>query len=157
MVAQGSGPGGGIREGVQEIYLLDLVLSLYRVYARRLTDPAGRAILETYLRAEEDRARRLERIVRRRSPGPPTSVRALFRGVGRLYGRATSMLGTRVMLRIVLSAGRRASRRACSRADAAMRGSSPEDQYMATLRARNEADLVDALTQHLIDSRPKRV
>ena len=156
MVAQAGGPGGGIREGVQEVYLLDLVLSIYRVYARRVADPAGRAILESYLGAEEDRARRLERIVRSRSAGPPVAMRRLFRAAGGLYGRVTSLLGTRVMLRIALSAGRRAARRACSLVDAALRDSSPETRYMATLRARNEGDLVDALTQHLIDTRPKR-
>jgi len=156
MVAQADGPGGGTRERVQEIYLLDLVLSMYRVFTRRISDPAGRAILEAYLCAEEDRAHRLERIVRGRSANVPAGMRSMFRTAGRWYGRLAALLGTRVMLRIVLSAGRRAARRACALADAAARESSPETQYLATLRARNEGDLVDALTQHLIDSRPRR-
>ncbi len=56
------------------------------------------------------------------------------------------------MLRIVLSASRRASRRACASLGSSAR---PDLVYLATLRARNEGDLVDALRQHLIDTRPR--
>jgi len=147
-----SAPSGEIRVLMQEIYLQDLVLSIYRVFSRRLADREGRAILESYLRAEEDRRRRIERHVAALGARPAGFVRALFGGGGTIYGRLTSWLGPRVMLRIVLSASRRASRRACS----ALESTRPDLIYLATLRARNEGDLHDSLTQHLIDTRPRR-
>jgi hypothetical protein len=57
------------------------------------------------------------------------------------------------MLRIALSASRRASRRAC-----ALLGDprNPETVYLATLRARNEGELRDNLRQHLIDTARRR-
>ena len=70
-----------------------------------------------------------------------------------MYGRATSWLGTRLTLRIILSASRRAARRACASLGADPR---PEMIFLATLRARNEGDLLDAMRQHLIDTRPRK-
>jgi hypothetical protein len=55
------------------------------------------------------------------------------------------------MLRIVLSASARASRRACGSLGGP---GEPERIYLATLRARNEGELLDSLRQHLIDTRP---
>ena len=91
-------------------------------------------------------------LVARGAPIAP-GVRSLFAAAGGLYGRLTSLLGSRVMLRIVLSASRRASRRAC-----ALLGdpASPELVYLSTLRARNEGALVDELRQHLIDTAKRR-
>ncbi len=143
---------GTIRALTQEIYLQDLVLSIYRVYAARLRDAGGRAIVEDYLSAEEDRRRRIERYLadHRASAAP---LRGIFARAGGFYGRLTSLLGTRIMLRIVLSASKRASRRACAALGSAPR---PDLVYLATLRARNEGDLLDALRQHLIDTRARR-
>jgi hypothetical protein len=141
---------GALRALLQEIYLQDLVLALYRVYARRVRDEEGRRLIETYLRSEEDRGRRMEGHLARRGAAPSRPVRALFDAIGDLYGRATSRLGTRVMLRITLSASRRAARRACA---ALVGAPGPELLYFATLRARHEGDLADALRQHLIDTR----
>ena len=80
-------------------------------------------------------------------------MRVLFAVAGRMYGRLTSVLGTRVMLRIALSASQRASKRAC-----ALLGdpADPEMVYLSTLRARNEGTLLDALRQHLIDTSSRR-
>ncbi len=147
-------PGAGeIRALTQEIYLQDLVLSIYRVYLERLRDAGGRGILETYVRAEEDRRKRIERHLAGLGTGPAAPLRSLFAWAGSLYGRLTSWLGTRVMLRIVLSASRRASRRACASLGSPAR---PDLLSLATLRARHEGDLLDDLTQHLIDTRPGR-
>ncbi len=144
---------GETRALLQEVYVQDLVLALYGVYAGRLRDPRGKALLETYLRAEEDRRRRLERHLHGRGIVPAAAARSLFAGFGRIYGRASSWLGTRVMLRIVLSSSRRAARRACALLGAADR---PDLLFLATLRARNEGDLRDDLTQHLIDTRSRK-
>jgi hypothetical protein len=137
----------------REIHLQDLTLALYGVYLPRIRDAGGRAILETYVRAEEDRRRRIERYLEARGGLPPPSVRGLFAAAGRLYGRVTSRLGTRVMLRIALSAAGRAARRACA---AAAGQPTPELQFLATLRAKNEEDLLLEMRQHLIDTRPRR-
>jgi hypothetical protein len=145
--------GAGIRGLIQEIYLQDVVLSLYGIYAARLRDPEGKRLIETYMGAEADRRARIERYLVARGALIPSGVRALFAAAGRLYGRLTSVLGTRVMLRIALSASRRASRRAC-----ALLGdpSNPDLVYLSTLRARNEGDLLDDLRQHLIDTAKHR-
>jgi len=142
-----------LRELCQEIYVQDLALAVYGVYVGRLDDAGGRACLETYLAAESERRRRLEDAVSRIGARPVPALRRLFAAAGRTYGGVTSGLGSRVMLRIALSASRRASRRACACLTAA---STPEQQYLATLRARNEGDLLAALRQHLIDTRPRR-
>jgi hypothetical protein len=142
---------GEIRALIQELYLQDLVLSIYRVFSGRLADPEGRAIVDRYLRAEEQRRLRIERHLAPLGARPARLVRLLFTGGGALYGRVASRLGTRVMLRIVLSASRRAARRACS----SLENSRPDLIYLATLRARNEGDLHESLTQHLIDTRPR--
>jgi hypothetical protein len=145
--------GAEMRALLQEIYLQDLVLALYRIYADRLRDPVGRRLIEKYLVAEADRRKRIERyLADRRRPIPPL-VRSLFAAAGSLYGRVTALLGTRVMLRIALSASRRAARRAC-----VLLGD-PTDReiaYLSTLRARNEGALLDELRQHLIDTAPRR-
>ena len=138
---------------LREIYLQDLVLSIYRVYAERIDDPEGRAILETYLRGEAYRGRRIADLLAAGGVTAPAAVRALFSAVGRLYGRATSWLGTRIMVRIIMSASQRAARRACAAVGAA---APPEAQYLATLKARNEGDLADSLRQRLIDTRPRK-
>ena len=146
-------PDRDVRELCQEIYVQDLALALYGVYVARLADAGGRACIESYLAAEALRRRRLEEALARTGGRPVAALRRLFAAAGRAYGRLTSWLGTRVMLRITLSAGRRASRRACSCLAAA---ATPERQYLAALRARNEGDLVEALRQHLIDTRPRQ-
>src|SRR6266705_1165464 len=148
-----SGASAGTLGLFQDIYLQDLVLSLYGVYADRLLDPEGKRLIEKYLRAETDRRRRIERYLAARGATMPRGVRSLFTAAGTLYGRLTSLLGTRVMLRIALSASRRASRRAC-----ALLGdpTSPELVYLSTLRARNEGALLDDLRQHLIDTAKRR-
>lgn len=146
-------PGGTIRSLTQEIYLQDLVLSIYRVYAGRMRDPAGRAILELYLTSEMERRRRIGEFLLRLGATPAPGPGSLFRAAGRAYGFLTSILGTRLMERIVLSASRRASRNACAALGADPR---PDLIYLASLRARNEGDLRDAMMQHLIDTRPKR-
>lgn len=143
----------GVRELCQEIYVQDLVGALLRVYAARLRDDRGRAHLLAYLAAEDDRRRRIERVLAATRDSAIPSVRALFAAAGRLYGRVTSILGTRVMLRIALSASARASRRACARLAAAP---TSDLRYLAALRARNEATLLDNLRQHLIDTQPRR-
>ena len=56
-------------------------------------------------------------------------------------------------MRIALSASGRASRAACAALGAE---ATPDLVYFATLRARNEGDLLDALRQHLIDSRARK-
>jgi len=147
------GTGAGIRGLIQDLYLQDLVLALYGVYAARLRDPDGTKAIETYLRAERDRRNRIERLLVARGAPIAPGERSLFAAAGGLYGRLTSLLGSRVMLRIVLSASRRASRRAC-----ALLGdpASPELVYLSTLRARNEGTLVDELRQHLIDTAKRR-
>ena len=148
-----SGPGGENRGLLQEIYLQDLVLSLYRVYAGRLRDAEGRRLIEDYLRAEFDRGQRIERRLAGRHVMLSSVTRALFSATGRLYGIITSIFGTRIMLRITLSASQRASRRACALLDNL---ADPEIMYLSTLRARNEGELLDALRQHLIDTAPRR-
>jgi hypothetical protein len=146
------GTGAENRGLIQDVYLQDLVLALYAVYAARLRDPDGARAIENYLRAERDRRNRTERFLLARGVLVPPGVRALFGAVGGVYGRLTSLLGGRVMLRIALSAGRRASRRAC----ALLGESTPEIVYLSTLRARNEGTLVDDLRQHLIDTAKRR-
>ncbi len=148
-----AGPGAEIRRFLQDVYLQEMVLSLYGVYAGRLRDPRGRRPIEKYLFAEHDRQRRVERYLSVRGAAASSAVRRLFAVAGNAYGRATSVLGTRIMLRIVLSASRRASSRACARL-----GDFPDPElvYLSTLRARNEGDLLDALSQHLIDTAPRR-
>ena len=143
------GTGAEIRGLLQEVYLQDLVLALFGVYAARLHDPDGARLIENYLRAEGDRRSRIERCLLARGARLPSRTRSLFAIAGAFYGRLTSRLGTRVMLRIALSASRRASRRAC-----ALLGEprSPEIVFLSTLRARNESELRDDLRQHLIDT-----
>lgn len=142
-----------VREICREIYVQDLALAIYAVYVDRLADAGGRACLETYLAAEAERRRRLQDAIARTGFRPADALRRLFAAAGRAYGGVTSRLGSRVMLRIALSASRRASRRACTGLSAA---STPEQQYLAGLRARNEGDLLEALRQHLIDTRSRR-
>lgn len=150
MAAPGSEP---VRILFQEIYLQDLALGLYGVYLDRLRDAAGRALLETYVRAEEDRRRRIERHLQARGLAAPAGARRLFAAAGRAYGRITSLLGSRGMLRIVLSSSRRAARRSCAAIGGAGR---PDLIFLDTLRARSVDALVDGLRQHLIDTRPPR-
>ena len=142
-----------IRDLLQELYLQDLVLSLYGVYAGRLRDGDGARLIGAYLGAERARRQGIERSLAARGVPIPRGVRRVFAGAGALYGRLTSLFGTRVMLRIALSASGRAARRACALlADP----TSPELLHLATLRARNEGELVDDLRQHLIDTAPRR-
>src|SRR5213594_1103952 len=133
------GMGAEMRGLLQEIYLQDLVLALYGTYAERLRDPEGKRLIENYVRAEADRRRRIERYLAARSAPIPRGVRRLFTAAGTLYGRLTSILGTRVMLRIALSASESASRPSCG-----LLGdpSEPEIAYLAAMRARNECRLV---------------
>lgn len=145
--------GAARRDLLQDLYVQDLVLSLYAVYAKRVRDEAGRRLIDRYLSAEGDRRRRIERILEARAAPVSAATRSLFRAAGGAYGRLTSLLGTRVMLRITLSASRRASRRACTLLG---ERNDPDLLYLATVRARNEADLRDDLQQHLIDTRPRR-
>jgi hypothetical protein len=137
----------------QEIYLQELVSAIYRRYAARLRDEAGRRILLDYLKAEGERRLRIERHLQGVGLVVAPPVRSLFRWIGGLYGGVTSLLGTRIMLRIVLSASGRASRRACAALGPDDR---PDLVYLATLKARNEGDLVGAMRQHLIDTRSRR-
>lgn len=148
-----AGPGAAVRLLLQDIYLQEMVHSLYGVYARRLRDASGRRLIETYLGAETDRARRVLAFLSGQGVSASPAVRSLFAALGRAYGRATSVLGTRVMLRIALSASRRASRKACARLGDA---DAPDLVFLSTLRARNEGELLDGLTQHLIDTAPRR-
>ena len=148
-----SGPRAENRGLLQEIYLQELVLSLYRVYTARLQDPEGRRLIEDYLRAEADRGRRIDRRLAGRGVVPSSVTRILFSGAGRLYGHVTSILGTRIMLRIALSASERASKRACALLGGA---TDPEGAFLSTLRARNEGELLGSLRQHLIDTAPRR-
>lgn len=142
--------GEAARALMQEVYLQDLALSVYRIYLPRLRDAQACAILRTYLKGEEFRAAQIEHYLRRQGLEPAAVVRLLFRGVGRLYGCLTALLGTRLMLRIVLSASCRAARGACEKLD---RQGPPEVVFLNTLRARNEGDLVGSMRQHLIDTR----
>ena len=145
--------GEAARALMQEIYLQELALSVYRIYLPRLRDANACAILETYLKGERFRASQIERYLGRQGLEPASFIRFLFRGIGRLYGRITALLGTRLMLRIILSASKRASRGA--RAD--LGNEAPPDLvYLNTLRARNEGDLLDNLRQHLINTRPRK-
>ncbi|MEE9291387.1 MAG: hypothetical protein V3U83_00515 [Acidobacteriota bacterium] len=155
-VAQMSGRSGQLAEHQQEIYLQELVLAIYGIYMKRLDDDEARRIIGHYLNYEEDRRRRTEDHLARHGSVVSTPLRRAFAVAGRLYGRVSSWFGTRIMLRIVLSASRSASRRACVLADSAMRGEQPELQFLATLRARNEGDLLGDLRQHLINTRPRR-
>jgi hypothetical protein len=134
---------------IQEVYLQDLALTIYGIYLSRLNDTAGCAILETYLRGERFRATQIETYLGRVGLHAAPAVRTLFRGIGQVYGHLTSLLGTRMMLRIILSASRRASRRAC-----VVLGDteSADLLYLTTLRARNEGDLLADLRQHMIDT-----
>jgi len=141
---------GAARALLQDLYLQDLSLSIYDVYSRRAKDAAGAAILRAYLRAETTRGARIESRLEAIGSRAAPAVRALFRGAGRIYGAATAKLGTRVTLRIALSTARRAARRTCAGLG---REVGPDLLHLATLKARNEGDLVDALTRHLIDTR----
>lgn len=148
-----AGPGAAVRRLLQDIYLQEMVVSLYRVYARRLRDDGGKELIETYLKAESDRRRRVLAYLSGQGASASPAVRSLFAAVGSAYGRVTSCLGTRVMLRIALSATRGASKQACARlGDPA----GPDLVFLSTLRARNEGELLDGLTQHLIDTAPRR-
>ena len=102
---------------------------------------------------EGERRRRIEQHLQKAGVATTAGPGPLFRAAGALYGRLTALLGTRVMLRIALSASRRASRRACARLGAP---GPPDLQYLAGLRARSEGELLDALRQHLIDTRRPR-
>jgi len=137
---------------MQEVYLQELALSVYRIYLPRLRNAEACAILENYLKGEQFRTAQIELYLGRQGFEPATILRRFFRGIGRIYGRLTALLGTRIMLRIVLSASRRAARGACGKL--AEQGS-PDLVYLNTLRARNEGDLLDTLRQHMIDSRPR--
>lgn len=139
------------RDLLRDLYLCDLGSAIHRSYAARLSDPEGRRILADHLRAEEDRARRIARVLETRGLPPATSLRRLFVLCGLAYGRLTALLGTRVMLRIVLSAGERAARGVCAAPEDA---ASPDLLYLTTLKARSREALVDRLRQHLIDTRP---
>ena len=148
-----AGPGAAVRRLLQDIYLQEMVLSLYRVYARRLRDAGGERLIESYLGAETERRKRVLAYLSGQGVSASRAVRSLFAALGSAYGRATSVLGTRVMLRIALSASRSASKQACARlGDPA----GPDIVYLSTLRARNEGELLDGLTQHLIDTAPRR-
>jgi hypothetical protein len=148
-----AGPGAAVRRLLQDIYLQEMVVSLYRVYAGRLRDAGGRGLIETYLEAESDRRRRVLAYLFGQGVSASPAVRSLFAAVGSAYGRVTSCLGTRVMLRIALSASRGASKQACARlGDPA----GPDVVFLSTLRARNEGELLDGLMQHLIDTAPRR-
>jgi hypothetical protein len=113
-------------------------------------DPGGRLILEEYRRMEEERRKRITAHLEKQGVAVPPGPGTWLRRAGAIYGRATSLLGTRVMLRIALSSGERASRRACAAIGPADR---PDLIYLATLRAKSAGDLVDSLRQHLIDTR----
>lgn len=156
MVAQMNERSGQLVEHQREIYLQELVVAIYGIYLGRLDDDEARRIIGHYVKYEEDRRRRLEDHLARHGCAASVFVRRAFATAGRLYGRVTSWFGTRVMLRIVLSASRSASRRACHLADSAMRDEQPELRYLATLRARNEGELLGDLRQHLINTRPRR-
>ena len=145
--------GTEIRGLFQEICLLDLVLSLYGSYAPRLCDPEGRRLIESYLQSERDRRARIERYLASRGAPLAPLVRSFFAAAGALYGRLTSLFGTRFMLRTALSSSRRAARRACSLLETEK---NPEIIYLSSMGARNEGDLVDKLRQHLIDTAPRR-
>jgi hypothetical protein len=145
--------GAEIRGLFQEICLLDLVQSLYGSYAPRLRDPEGRRLIESYLQSECDRRARIERYLASRGAPLSPLLRSFFAAAGTLYGRLTSLFGTRFMLRTALSSSRRAAKRACS---LLATGRSPEIVYLSSLGARNEGDLVDKLRQHLIDTAPRR-
>ena len=148
-----AGPGAAVRRLLQDIYLQEMVVSLYRVYARRLRDAGGTRLIETYLEAERDRRRRVLAYLSGQGASASPAVRSLFAALGSAYGRVTSCLGTRVMLRIALSASRGASKQACARlGDPA----GPDVVFLSTLRARIEGELLDELTQHLIDTAPRR-
>lgn len=151
-----SGRRGQLREHQQEIYLQEFVLAIYSVYMKRLDDDGARRIIGHYLKYEEERRRRTEDHLARHGSIVSAPLRRAFSSSGRLYGRITSWFGARIMLRVVLSASRSASRRACVLVDSAMRGEGAESQYLATLRARNEGDLLGDLRQHLINTRPRR-
>lgn len=144
---------GECRALLQEIYLQDFTSGIYAVYLKALRDASGRRLLEDYLRAEAERRRRIEDHLRRAGVVAQGLPGRVLRAAGGLYGRLTSLLGSRAMLRITLSASRRASRRACERLG-------PEDRpdlvYLGMLRAKSVGDLRDALQQHLIDTRPRR-
>jgi hypothetical protein len=142
--------GGEVRALFRDLCLLEMVRGIFGVYEARVRDPRGRRLLETYLGGEEDRGRRIRRHLEGRGCAPPGGLPRLFAAFGRLYGRATSLLGSRVMLRIALSSAERAARRACASLGAAPE---PDLQYLTTLHVRHEADLVDGLRQHLIDTR----
>lgn len=121
-----------------------------------MRDDEGRRLLGENLRAEAERRRRIEEHLVRaggaETPAASAGAGRLFRAAGGLYGRLTSLLGTRAMLRIALSSSRRASRRACARLGPEGR---PDLSYLAMLRARNAGDLRDALQQHLIDTQAR--
>lgn len=145
--------GDAARALMREIYLQELTLSIYRIYLPRLRDAQAAAILEAYLTGERFRASQIELYLGRKGLEPASFVRFLFRSFGRIYGRITVLLGTRLVLRIILSASKRASRGAC--ASLGSEESPPDLVYLNTLRARNEGDLLDNLRQHLIDTRPR--
>jgi len=144
---------GECRTLLQEIYLQDFTSGIYAFYLKALRDATGRRLLEDYLHAEAERRGRIEDHLGRAGFSVQPLPGRLLRAAGGLYGRLTSLLGSRVMLRIVLSASRRASRRACAHLG-------PEDRpdlvYLGMLRAKSVGDLYSALQQHLIDTRPRR-
>ena len=144
--------GEAARALMQEIYLQELALSVYRIYLPRLRDAKACAILQTYLKGERFRTTQIETWLQRVEVDAAPALRSMFRAAGALYGYLTVWLGTRMMLRIILSASKRASRRACHELGD---GSSPDLVFLSTLRARNEGDLLDSLTQHLIDTQPR--
>ena len=135
---------------IQELYLQDFTIEVYRVYRSAVRDDFGQHAFEDYLENEAERRRRIEDHLAASGAKALPMPGRLFRVAGRAYGRVTSWLGTRLMMRIALSASERASRRACERLDAIRR---PDLLYLATLRAKSEGDLSLTLRQRLIDTR----
>ena len=128
-------------------------METYLPYLVLATGLIAAGLFLAYFMASTDRRKRIEKYLSGHGTPASPAVRFLFAAAGNAYGRATAVLGTRVMLRIALSASRRASRQACARlGDPA----NPELVYLSTLRARNEGELLDALSQHLIDTAPRR-
>ena len=57
--------GEAARALMQEIYLQELAISVYRIYLPRLRDAKACAILETYLKGERFRAAQIVNYLRR--------------------------------------------------------------------------------------------
>jgi hypothetical protein len=146
-------PAVPLRPLLQEVYLLDLVEGLYGVYVDRIGDDPARGMIAGFLAAEADRRLRMLRFLEDRGLRPAAGLRRLFVFAGRSYGRVSSWLGDRVMLRIAASSIGRAGRAACAALDRAV---APDLVYFASLRARHAGDLRQDLEQRLIDTAPRR-